>query len=532
MTPSLHLRSSVQSFRRLLFVLVIVPLSIFLFSPVRHVQPSSSPFIQFLGAAQMVGGSSYLIDTGKTRFLVDSGFFYGSEYQEKNEKLDFDPSTIDFILLTHAHIDHSGRIPFLYQKGFKGKTVGTDATKSILGVMLKMSMNIAQGQGKAIFGLEDLTKCMNGFMTIPYDQKIHLAPDVAVRFKDAGHILGSSIIEIWIKDGEKPIKMVVAADLGSKETPLLRDPAIITEADYVLVESTYGTDQRGQPNYREFGKAIQETLNKGGSVLIPVFVLEKTQKVLYVIGQMKREGIIPPSTLVYADSSTAQEITRIYRQYSQYYDAEALKLLSSSGDPLSFPGLQEISGQRAMETHNGNQPAIYLSSSGMLDHGYAPKHLEKMIEDPKNLLLIVGWQAPDSLGRRLQEGVKKVRIPIKNFGNRKIETTHVEKTVKMKVMKFGGFSSHADGCETLEWLSHFPKLKEVFVVHGDKENAIGLAKAVESKLGFKASAPSLNETRRISSTVKDHPIKRTSKLCEEGAGAPSGSSAVGGISDH
>lgn len=439
------------------------------------------PSIRFLGAAQMIGGSSYLLDTGKSRLLVDCGLFYGAEHDDRNKKFDFDPSTVDFVLLTHAHIDHSGRIPPLYKNGFKGRTVGTDATKSIMQAMLEMSMGIAKSQGKALFDSEDFSKTMNSFMTAQYDQRIDLTPDVAVRFQDAGHILGSSIIEIWVKATEGTIKIVVAADLGSKSTPLLGDPAVISEADYVLVESTYGTTQRGEPNYRDFGKMIYETLNAGGSVLIPAFVLEKTQKVLYVIGQLKREGIIPLSTPVYADSTTGHKITGIYRKYTNYYDQQARSLLSSGG-PLSFPGLIESSGKEALKTHARKQPAIYVSSSGMLDHAYAPKHLNEMIEDERNMLAIVGWQAPDSVGRKLEEGAKRISIPIEDFRKGKTEVTYSEKPVKMKVKKFSGFSSHADGCEILEWLSHFPKLKEVFVIHGDKENAVGLSKVLSCTL--------------------------------------------------
>jgi len=424
------------------------------------------------------------------------------------------------ILITQAVCRFS-----IYKKGFKGKIIGTDATKSIIGVMLEMSMGIAEDQGKAIFGFENYSQCIKNFLPVAYGQKIDLTSDVAVKFQDAGHILGSSIIEIWIKGEDKPIKIVVAADLGSKQTPLLRDPAIISEADYVLIESTYGTIKRGDPDYREFGKAIKETLAGGGSVLIPAFVLEKTQKVLYVLGQLKRDGIIPASTPVYADSNTGREITRIYRKYSQYYDSEALQLLSTSGDPLSFPGLKELSGKDGMKAHKQKQPAIYVSSSGMLDHAYAPKHLEQMIEDPKNLLLMVGWQAPDSLGRKIQEGAKTVS----KYG--KTKTTYVEKSVKIKVMKVGGFSSHADGCQLLEWLSHFPKVKEIFVTHGDKENALGLSKQIEAKMGFKSSAPSLNETRHLSNTEKDYPIKRTTNLCD-GEKSDSGAATSNRISDQ
>ena len=454
-----------------------------------------------------------MIDTGKTRLLIDCGIFYGAENEGKNLEINFDPATIDYVLLTHAHMDHSGRLPILYKRGFKGSVLGTDATKSILGAMLEMSMGIAEGQDKALFDFPDYAQCMKNFTPVAYDQKTVLSCDVTVRLQDAGHILGSCLIEIWVNDKENPIKIVVAADLGSKKTPLLRDPVIIREADYVLIESTYGTSNRAQHSYSEFGDAIKNTLNQGGSVLIPAFTLEKTQKMLYVLGQLKRDGVIPTSTPVYADSSTGQDITRIYRKYTQYYDCDALKCLSASGNPLSFIGLKELSGKETMEAHHQGESAIYLSSSGMLDHAQAPKHLEQMIEDSRNLLLLVGWQAPGSLGRKIQEGAKSVSIPIESIQSETTTTTYSEKAVLMKVIQYS-FSSHADGRELLDYLSHFSKIKEVFVIHGDRDNALGLAKEIEDKLGFKASVPSLNESRNISSTQKDCPIKRPINLYE------------------
>lgn len=473
----------------------------------------NSPFIQFLGAAQMVGGSCYLIDTGKTRLLIDFGLFYGAEYQDKNNIIDFDPKTIDIVLLTHAHIDHAGRIPMLYRHGFKGKVIGTDATKSLAGVMLEMSLRVSEDLGTAIYDHKDYSKTMRNYVSVQYDQIEDIANDVSVRFRDAGHILGSSIIEIWIKNKGGTIKVVATGDMGAESIPLLRNPVFISEGDYFLIESTYGATQRGRSDYKAFGRDIQNTINTGGSVLIPAFVLDKTQKLIYVLGQLKREGIIANEVPVYADSSTGHEITNIYRKYTQYYNSEATSLFSASGDPLSFPSLFEVSGKVALKNHDKSRPAIYLTSSGMLDHANAPKHLERMIDNPKNLLAIVGWQAPDSLGRKMQEGMTKVEIPIESYDQGKKSIRYVTKSVKIKVKKYSMFSSHTDCCNTLKWLSHIPKTKEIYVVHGEKESTLALANTITTKLGFKTIAPSLGEKIYLTIDKKDYILQQMEPLC-------------------
>jgi metallo-beta-lactamase family protein len=471
------------------------------------------PYIQFLGAAQMVGGSCYLIDTGKTRILIDYGLYYGSEYEGLNGKLSFDPKTIDHVLLTHAHIDHTGQLPILYKQGFKGKVMGTDATKSILGIMLEMSLNISKQQEKKLYNFEDFSKTMNNYMTVPYDQIVILSPDLSVRYRDAGHILGSSIIEIWIKLENESIKVVTTGDLGSKLTPVLRDPTIITDADYILVESTYGAINRKEPDYKQFGKDIRETILAGGSVLIPAFVLEKTQKVIYVIGTLINDGIIPQDTPVYVDSGTAKEINKVYRKYREYYDQEAREILSNDRDPLFYPSLKEVSAKDALKTHKANKPAIYISSSGMLDHSSAPKHLSQLIENKRNLLAIVGWQSPDSLGRKLQDGASSVIIPIEEFKNGNTDTTYIEKPVMMKIKSYGEFSSHADGCQIIEWLSNFKKNKNIFVVHGEKKSSDDLSLQIQKRLGFHSNVPNLNDIIYLDPGDKDYQIQKSNDFC-------------------
>jgi metallo-beta-lactamase family protein len=494
------------------FIIACVAFLIFSLSGTQCFSQPPYPSIRFLGAAQMVGGSCYLIDTGKTRLLIDFGLFYG-EHEARNSVIEFDPATIDFVLLTHAHIDHAGRIPLLYRRGFKGKTIGTDATKTLCGANLKMSLELAKREGNAAYDLDDYDRMMDHFVAVSYNQTFNLTSDVSVRFRNAGHIMGSAIIELWIKNKDGTVKIVTTGDLGNSNLPLLENPEIIREGDYLLVESTAGAIRRKDAGFDAFGDEIKKTLKRGGSVLIPAFALDRTQRLLYIIGKLKRQGIIPDETPVYVDSFTAREITKIYRKYGKYFNPEARAHLSSGGDPLSFPNLYEISSRDALAMHELGQSAIYVSSSAMLDHANSPRHLEKMIENPKNLLAIVGWQAPGTPGWKLQRGAKTIQIPIEEYTDGKTGMRYAKKTVRMKVKTFEVFSYHADGCQILTWLSNFSKAKEVFVVHGDRENALGLAAMITKKLGFKASAPELDAVSHLSGRGQDYEIKRAHAIC-------------------
>ncbi len=465
--------------------------------------------LQFLGAARTVGGSACLLETGKTRILIDFGLFMSPEDRSRNNLLPFDPSSIDYVLLTHAHSDHAGRIPLLYKNGFRGRVVGIGATKALTRLLLGASLDYTDREAEPLFGAQDIAAMMKNFMSLSYDRKVDLSPEITVRFRNAGHILGSAMIEIWCKDGEKSIKIVFTGDMGNASIPLFKAPFDIREGDFVIVEATYGTTARiaskttpvivpkfqsgNDSRTKQFGTEIRKTLEGGGSVLIPAFTLDRTQKVLFMLGRLKREGIIPEQTPVYADSGMARKITRIYGRYAGYFHPEARRLTDAGHDIFRFPGFHDVSGEEALRTHGQGKPAIYVTSSGMLDHGNAPRHLEKMIDDPHNLLAIVGWQAPGSLGSRLLAGEKRVGIPVRREGEGGIGAGRVEKDVKMRVMQFDLFSNHADACQLLNWLAGFGKIKQVFVVHGDKENTVDLARIIEGNLGFKAVAPELND---------------------------------------
>ncbi len=473
----------------------------------------SATFLQFLGAARAVGGSACLLETGKSKILIDFGLFMSTEDRFRNYLLPLDPSSIDYVLLTHAHSDHGGRIPLLYKNGFRGKVVGIGATKALTRLIMGASLDYTDREAVALFGSQDVAAMMNNFMSLSYDRKVDLLPDVAVRFRNAGHILGSAMIEIWCKDGDKTIKIVFTGDMGNTSIPLLKAPFDIREGDYVIVEATYGATQRIRNKTTQFGKEIRNTLQTGGSVLIPAFTLDRTQKVLFMLGRLKREGIIPEQTPVYADSGMARRITRIYGRYGSHFHPEARKLTDGGQDLFRFPGFHDVSGAEALRAHDLGMPAIYVTSSGMLDHGNAPQHLEKMIEEPQNLLAVVGWQAPGSLGSRLIAGEQRVRIPVRREGEGSAGADSVEKDVKMRIMQFDLFSNHADACQMLNWLVGFGKTKQVFVVHGDKENTINLARIIDRNLGFKAVAPELNDRIMLSADQQYRNLKAGAIPC-------------------
>jgi len=475
----------------------------------------SSPSIRFLGAARTIGGSAYLMDTGTLRLLVDFGAHPAEQTSRtKDQNRFFDPATIDYVLLTHAHADHAGRIPLLYRRGFRGRVIGTEATRTLLRITLDQSLAIMKEKSRADYDRADVERMLKNYLALPYGQKFSPTGSLSLRLRNAGHILGSAIFEIWIKDREGPIKIVAAGDLGNGVLSLLPPPATLDEGDYILVESTYGPYRREETDDHDFGNAVRKALLAGGSVLIPAFTLDRTQKVLYVLGRLKKAGVIPAAVPVYLDSRTAMAITQVYRRFRKEYHPDLLRRLTAKEDPLSFPGLRQVPGSEALNAHEAGRPAIFLTSSGMLDHGQAPRHLLRMIGDERNLLAIVGWQAPGTLGYDLQDGAGMVRIPVSEKRAGEPVVSYVERPVKMQVKTFGVFSNHADGCGILTWLAHFPRTRKVIVVHGEEENATGLARAVEENLGFPAVAPRIGDVIPLSSRAPLFPRRLKENPCQ------------------
>ena len=485
---------------RLCLAALFICLSICLAAASRVGASPDPPCLQILGAARTIGGSACLVQTGEERLLIDFGSNPSRKGGQEETVLPLDPASLDYVFVTHAHMDHAGSIPSLFRRGFRGRVIATAATRELLAASWPGSLRIDRENGRADYDEGDIQTALASFQTASYDRRIVLSPTLAYRLRNAGHILGSAMVELWVGGKNGTVKVVATGDMGNGFPPLLPSPAEIDEGDVVIVESTHGAVLRETRTYRPFGEAVRQTLRAGGSVLIPAFTLDRTQKVLYVLGRLKAEGLIPAGTPVYADSPGAAAVTRIYRGHRGDL-AQTTGTRPPERDVLSFPGLREVTGGEALEAHDRGRPAIYVTASGMLDHGWAPGHLARMIGDRRNLLALVGWQAPGSLGASLLSGAKVVRIPGRTAGGGGLGEVEQEREVRMRVRAFGFFSNHADGCDILSWLARFPRLRQVIVIHGEGTNAPDLARFIERNLGFPASAPVARQIYPLSTSV-------------------------------
>lgn len=461
------------------------------------------PKVTFYGSTQQVSGSCHLFENSKGLFLVDCGLFMSdiTDGKKENTAFPFDPKDVKAILLTHAHVDHNGRLPLLYEKGFRGKIYCTDASRDMTHYMLESSANITPEDEAPLYSQKSIAPTIGLMEAVPYNTKFE-REGMTLRYTDAGHLLGSAMVEVWI-DG---VKVLFSGDMGPDYSPILCKPTQHFGADAVLVESTYGPVAKDTVTYEEFGKKINGVIEKGGSVLIPAFALQKTQTLIYIINKLMDDRVINPKTPLYSDSSTAQHMTQIFNRYKEYYDPEAKKYAESGKNKEGLfyrHKYREIKPDDSLATH-GKEPAIYISTSGMLDHAMSAKHLQKMAGNEKDAVFIVGYQAPDSVGKKLLSGEKKLDIPIEtrqDKGGFKRELKSTE--IKLTVEKVSGFSSHARGGQILDWLHNFESVGPVYVVHGDKPKSTGLAEVMK-KMDIKATAPIRNDTFEIR---KDERVK-------------------------
>ncbi len=469
--------------------------------------------ISFLGAAKTVTGSCYLVETKETKFLVDCGMFQGkaNEVLLNTEPFSFNPGELDFMLLTHAHIDHSGRIPKLYMDGFKGTIYATKPTVQLCGIMLPDSGHIQEMENewtnrkrqragkppvKPLYTLDNATDCLRLFKGVAYDEVISVSDDVRVRFNDAGHILGSAIVEIWIRENNQETKIVFSGDLGNKGMPILRDPSIIGETDYLIVESTYGdrlhTLKKETDKIEKFINIISETISKGGNVVIPSFAVGRTQELIYdlnkhmdVFGDKVNEILNVP---VYVDSPLATSATQIFRQNLDCFDEEAKEYIANGDNPLDFPSLKFTqSPEESRKLNEKAESMIIISASGMCDAGRVKHHLKHNLWRKESTILFVGYQAEGTLGRKIQDGAKKVRL----FGE--------EIFVNARIETIDGFSGHADKSGLLSWIGSIGrKPKKIFVVHGEQGVAASFAQTITDQLGLQCIVPSRGESYVIS----------------------------------
>ena len=453
--------------------------------------------LTFVGAAHEVTGSCTLVEAAGHRFLIDCGMEQGrSVYQ--NADLPCAPAEIEAVLLTHAHIDHSGRIPHLYKNGFTGPIYATDATTDLCDIMLEDSAHIqeqeaewknrkAQRSGRELvepdYTVQDAIEVMKQFVPQPYGRPVQVFDGVEVCFTDVGHLLGSASITLRITEGGRTETIVFSGDIGNLNQPLLRDPHYLDAADYVVMESTYGNRSHGpKPDYvGELTAVLQRTFDRGGNVVIPSFAVGRTQEMLYFIRQIKAEGRVKghEGFEVYVDSPLASKSTTIFREnFSECFDEEALALVRSGQNPLSFPGLRiSETKEDSVAINLDPTPKVILSASGMCDAGRIRHHLKHNLWREECTILFVGYQAEGSLGRHLLEGAEEVKL----FG----ETV----AVNAEIAQMSGMSGHADHDGLRRWIDHFePKPAYVFVNHGDDEVAAGFAKELSLE-GYAAEAP-------------------------------------------
>ena len=453
--------------------------------------------IHFCGAASGVTGSCHLITTKNHKILLDCGQFQGGKAQEalNYEPFPFNPSEIDYVILSHAHIDHCGRIPLLVQRGFKGVIYCTDATADLVDVMLKDSGYIHEKEAewknrkaeragkplvKPLYTYNDAVESLKYIKPVLYDQLIELNEDMKVVFNDAGHILGSSIVELWVSEDDNVSKLVFSGDLGVKGRPILRDPVIIKKADYVIMETTYGNrlHEQNTKSIEDLMNIVVKTIKRGGTVVIPSFAVGRTQELIYEFNRFYEEREeyrkILENLMVYVDSPMATTATEVFRKNAQVFDEETKKYILNGNNPLDFKNLKFTRTTEESQYLNIDQhPKVIISASGMCEAGRIRHHLKHNLWNQKSSIVFVGYQAEGTLGRMLVEGADSVML----FG----EEIHVN----AEIYNLEGFSGHADRDGLLSWLSGFrEKPSEIFLVHGEAESKLEFAKIIKQELGY------------------------------------------------
>ena len=463
--------------------------------------------ITFLGAAKTVTGSCYLIETQNTKFLVDCGLFQGHAKEDvlNAEEFPFNPAELDYIFLTHAHIDHSGRIPKIYNDGFNGEIYTTKATAELCAIMLPDCGHIQEFENEwknkkrlragklpvePIYTYQDALDCIKLFKKVNYGEAKKINDEIKVRFNDAGHILGSAIIEFWISEKGKETKLVFSGDLGNRDMPILRDPTILEDADYLVIESTYGNRVReNQSNrFEYFVDIIDETISKGGNVIIPSFAVGRAQEVIYELNKEKESYDSKLKKLfsvpVFVDSPLAISATEVFRNNLDCYDEEAREYIDNGENPLDFPGLKFTrSADESRALNERNDSSIIISASGMCEAGRIKHHLKHNLWRKESTILFVGYQARGTLGRKLVDGAKKVKI----FGE--------DISVNARIEMIEGFSGHADKNGLLEWIGGFKrKPAKIFIVHGEEESMVDFSSEINEKFNIDTIIPDKGES--------------------------------------
>jgi metallo-beta-lactamase family protein len=453
--------------------------------------------VQLFGAAKEVTGSCYSLAAGGDLILIDCGMFQGSkDNARKNyEKFDFEPGKYRALLLTHAHLDHCGRIPKLVKNGFRGKIFSTNATKELAYIIMADSAKIAAEDTKhenkrrakeglpprkPIYGVDDVENAMKLFVTVSYGQNVKITKKIVARFYDAGHILGSASIQIKTKGGKI---IAFSGDLGQADAIIIKNAEPITEAENVFIESTYG-DRLHPPveqRKKEFLRIINETYKRGGKLLIPSFTIERAQEILYYLGEFMQDNLIPKMK-VYLDSPMAIKASKVFAKYSEYYNETIRKSMKRRKDPFNFPELVNLSTAEQSKSINGiKEPCIIIAGNGMCSAGRIKYHIKDKIMDSRNTLMFIGYQARGTLGYWIKKGEKKIKL------------LGTEVDVNAKIESIDGFSAHADYNGLISWLKNYsPKPKKVFITHGEEEQSLAFSKRLNGKK-FAPYIPSFEE---------------------------------------
>ena len=466
--------------------------------------------LTFFGAAKAVTGSCHCVEVGGKKILIDCGLQQGRDERD-NSVLDFAPNYIDYVIVTHAHIDHSGRIPLLIKQGFQGQIFTTRLTGELMSIMLRDSAHIQEMDAQwknqkgrragrelvePLYTVAHAEEAIQHLFTVEYGQTIELFEGVKIRFVDAGHLLGSASVEMWLNENGVERKIVFSGDIGNINQPVIRDPTFIHEADYVVMESTYGDRNHEQvASYTaELAKIIDDTFAKGGNVIIPSFAVGRTQELLYFMREMKKEGLVKsaPDFTVCVDSPLANEATKIFSgDLRGYLDEEALEVVKEGERLFTFPGLMMTESSEESKMLNMDRSSkVIISASGMCDAGRIRHHLKHNLWREECAIVFVGYQGEGTLGRHLLNGAKQVRL----FGE--------EIAVNATIHNFHGLSSHADRDHLLNWISQFknPEPKQVFVVHGDAQVSEIFANTLRER-GLSAHAPLYEEVFDLANNV-------------------------------
>lgn len=485
--------------------------------------------ITFCGASKTVTGSNYLIEAEDKKLLLDCGMFQGSAREEQMnfESFIYNPKDIDYLILSHAHIDHSGRIPKLVKEGFNGKIYTTHATYDLCEIMLMDSANIGMQDAEwenrkrvrkgltpiePLYNTNDVKESLKLFKPVYYNQEIKIDDTFSFRLQDAGHILGSAIVELFINEEGKTTKLVFSGDLGMPERPILTDPGFIEDADYLIIESTYG--DRDHPTYTDSTKSlikiIDDTSQKGGTVVIPSFAVGRTQDLIYQLNSYyDGEGLEEYKKVpIYIDSPMAVSTTKVFEKNSNLFDEDAKNLILSGDNPFDFENIFYVRDVEESKRLNAvKYPMVIISASGMATAGRVRHHLKHNLWDPKNSVIIVGYQAEGSTGRKLVEGAKKVSL----LGE--------EIKVEASIYSLQGFSAHADRTMLLNWIGHFKKFpKKIFLVHGEEKAITALKSEIENKWQANVHVPDLGDSVELyaaDTKFNDSPVKEYEQRHEE-----------------